>query len=99
MIEPAAYGIAVSFGPNTQNFRDVVEMLLSASAAVRVTSGDELTAFIRRSLEDRNYSAALGTRAATLVKQQQGATRRTWDLLEPLLPNPANRSPARRDAA
>ena len=30
MIEPAAYGVAVSFGPNTQNFRDVVAALLAA---------------------------------------------------------------------
>ena len=28
MIEPAAYGAAVSFGPNTSNFRDVVALLL-----------------------------------------------------------------------
>ena len=35
MIEPAAYGVATSFGPNTQNFRDVVEMLLGRDAAVR----------------------------------------------------------------
>ena len=27
MIEPAAYGVATCFGPNTQNFRDVVAML------------------------------------------------------------------------
>ena len=28
MIEPAAFGVATSFGPNTQNFRDVVAALL-----------------------------------------------------------------------
>ena len=28
MIEPAAYGAAVSFGPNTWNFRDVVGLLV-----------------------------------------------------------------------
>ena len=73
MIEPAAYGVAVSFGPNTQNFRDVVEMLLSANAAVRVTSGEELTAFVRRSLEGATYAAALGDRAAAT---SETATRR-----------------------
>ena len=30
MIEPAAYGAAVSFGPNTRNFRDIVAALLRA---------------------------------------------------------------------
>ena len=28
MIEPAAYGAAVCFGPNTWNFRDIVAALL-----------------------------------------------------------------------
>ena len=36
MIEPAAYGAAVSFGPNTWNFRDIVAALLAADAAVVV---------------------------------------------------------------
>ncbi len=74
MIEPAAYGVALSFGPNTQNFRDVVEMLLGANAAVRVHSGDELSGFVRRCLEESNYASLLGRNAATVVRQQQGAT-------------------------
>ena len=36
MLEPAAYGAAVSFGPNTWNFRDIVAALLAADAAVVV---------------------------------------------------------------
>ncbi|HEY2881529.1 MAG TPA: 3-deoxy-D-manno-octulosonic acid transferase [Pirellulales bacterium] len=85
MIEPAAYGVAVSFGPNTQNFRDVVAMLLDANAAVRVNSGDELTAFVRRALDNANFAAELGRNAVALVGKQQGATARTWQRLESLL--------------
>src|SRR5207344_3013030 len=33
MLEPAAYGAAVCFGPNTKNFRDIVAALLDANAA------------------------------------------------------------------
>ncbi len=36
MIEPAAYGAAVSFGPNTWNFRDIVAAMLARQAAVVV---------------------------------------------------------------
>jgi 3-deoxy-D-manno-octulosonic-acid transferase len=86
MIEPAAYGVATCFGPNTQNFRDVVEMLLTAGAAARVTSGEELTSFVRRCLEDPAFAAGLGHRAAALVRHHQGATGRTWSHIEPLLP-------------
>src|SRR5690606_3252071 len=48
MIEPAAYGCAVSFGPKTRNFRDVVSTLLAADAALVVKDGAELTEFVRR---------------------------------------------------
>jgi 3-deoxy-D-manno-octulosonic-acid transferase len=99
MIEPAAYGVATSFGPNTQNFRDVVEMLLGRDAAVRVNSGEELTAFVRRCLTDKTYAAALGQHAKELVKEQQGATARTWTLLEPLLPPAVSNVEAARPAA
>jgi 3-deoxy-D-manno-octulosonic-acid transferase len=88
MIEPAAYGAAVSFGPNTQNFRDIVAAMLAHDAAVVVRDGDELTAFVRRCLADPAYADALGRRAADLVRRQLGATGRTLDLLVALLETP-----------
>ena len=84
MIEPAAYGAAVSFGPNTRNFRDVVSAMLDQRAAVVVENGPELTDFVRRCLEDTSYRDALGDRARQLVARQLGATDRTLKLLENL---------------
>lgn len=82
MIEPAAYGAAVSFGPNTRNFRDIVAALLDRDAALVLHSGDELTAFVRRCLEDRDFRERLGRSAQQLVREQLGATRRTLLLLD-----------------
>ena len=85
MIEPAAYGAAVSFGANTWNFRDIVAALLTAEAAVVVQNAQELEAFVRRCLENPPYAAGLGARAQQLVRSQLGATGRTAALLEELL--------------
>lgn len=85
MIEPAAYGAAVCFGPNTRNFRDVVEALLTHEAAVVVHDADDLTAFVRRCLEDAAYRDGLGHRAATFVSGQLGAAARTFELLKRLM--------------
>jgi 3-deoxy-D-manno-octulosonic-acid transferase len=85
MIEPAAYGAAVAFGPNTWNFRDVVAAMLAHDAAVVVTNIGELTAFVRRCLEDPEYAVALGSRAQALVLSQLGATGRTFARLDPLV--------------
>jgi 3-deoxy-D-manno-octulosonic-acid transferase len=82
MIEPAAYGVATCFGTNTRNFRDIVTQLLAHDAARVVGDGVELEAFVRWTLTHREAARALGARARTFVLGQQGATRRTLDLLE-----------------
>jgi 3-deoxy-D-manno-octulosonic-acid transferase len=84
MIEPAAYGAAVSFGPNTRNFRDIVSAMLADRAAVVVGGADELADFVRRCLEQPAFAAELGDRARRLVARQLGATARTFELLAPL---------------
>lgn len=85
MLEPAAYGVATCFGPNTWNFRDIVGQLLAPEAAVVVQDRDELERFVRRCLDDPAWAKQLGERARRLVLSQQGATVRTVELLMPLV--------------
>jgi 3-deoxy-D-manno-octulosonic-acid transferase len=85
MIEPAAYGSAVCFGPKTKNFRDVVHMMLDADAAVVVHDGTDLTRFVDRNLSDSQYRQAIGQRAQTLVRQNAGALKKTIAMLSPIL--------------
>jgi 3-deoxy-D-manno-octulosonic-acid transferase len=92
MMEPAGFGAAVLFGPNTWNFKDVVELLLSHEAAVVVHSGGELTARLQELLSDPAQIASLGTRARELVTAQRGATIRTVALLDRVLPIPARQA-------
>jgi len=81
MIEPAAYGAAVSFGPNTWNFRDIVAAMLGHDAAVVVQNPEQFHQFVRRCLEQPQWAAAMGQRAQAFVKSQLGATERTVELL------------------
>lgn len=85
MIEPAAYGAAVCFGPNTRNFRDVVAAMLQRNAATVVGNESGLAGFVERCLTDPDEAAAQGARARRLVAEQLGATQRTLDLLTALL--------------
>jgi len=89
MLEPAAYGAAVAFGPHTRNFRDEVRRLLTADAAVVVDDGPALTEFLRDCLEIDGFAAALGRRAADLVASQRGSTAATAGAI--LRKLPANR--------
>jgi 3-deoxy-D-manno-octulosonic-acid transferase len=99
MIEPAAYGAAISFGPNTWNFKDVVSLLLDRDAAVVVADGGELETFVRRCLNDPAWAESLGRRAQELVLEQQGAADRTIGLLSGLVESPEAKSVARRRSA
>ncbi|MDZ4656633.1 MAG: 3-deoxy-D-manno-octulosonic acid transferase [Bythopirellula sp.] len=85
MIEPAAYGVATCFGPNTWNFRDIVGQLLAVDGARVVRDEAELAAFVRRVLAEPEWGKKLGERAQRLVLEQQGATARTVELLLPLV--------------
>jgi 3-deoxy-D-manno-octulosonic-acid transferase len=85
MIEPAAFGVATCFGPNTWNFRDVVQMLLADKASVVVRDPNELSAFVRRCLTNPDFAKQLGQRAKSLVQKQQGATKETLSLLQHFL--------------
>lgn len=85
MIEPAAYGVATCFGPNTRNFRDIVAALTAADGARVVQDEAELEAFVRGCLAMSSEAEALGHRASEFVATQLGATQRTADLLDGLV--------------
>jgi len=82
MIEPAAYGVAVTFGPNTWNFKQVVAALLEHQAALEVKTKAEWEAVTMKLLGDEAQRRELGQRAREFVLQQQGATARTVQLLK-----------------
>ena len=85
MLEPAAFGAAVSFGPKTKNFRDIVTLLLADNTAVVVRDGNELTAFVKHCLDEPEFTETLGRRAQLLVRNHTGATAKTVALLEALI--------------
>jgi 3-deoxy-D-manno-octulosonic-acid transferase len=85
MIEPAAYGAAVVFGPHVWNFQDIARRLLEARAACQVHDAAELETVIGWLLADDAERQRLGEAARRFVRSQQGAAEQTITLLAPLL--------------
>jgi 3-deoxy-D-manno-octulosonic-acid transferase len=85
MIEPAAYGAAVVFGPHVWNFRDTAERLVATGASIQVADAKSLEDAIHRLLKDSHERHRLGTAAQQFVLSQQGATERTMDHIDRLL--------------
>ena len=92
MIEPAAFGAATVFGPNTWNFRDVVQTFRDADACLQLQSPAELTPVIASLISNSARRKELGDAAQHVVQSQAGATISTAALLVQVLesrPNPA----------
>jgi 3-deoxy-D-manno-octulosonic-acid transferase len=85
MLEAAAYGINVAFGPNTQNFRDIADLLLSAHGAERIAALENIEAWLLNQLRDPTPGQERGRSAQRLIEEQQGAIVRTAKQLVPLL--------------
>jgi 3-deoxy-D-manno-octulosonic-acid transferase len=85
MIEPAAYGASVIFGPHTANFRETVEHLLSRNAACRVTDAADLRLKLQEDLDDPEAAAARGAAGRSFVLAQHGASGRTLAMLDRLV--------------
>lgn len=90
MLEPAAYGAAVCFGPKTRHFRDTVEALLERQAAIVVSDEAALTAQLKQWLTHPLSAQELGHRASEFVASQRGASLRTAELLMPIAIPSAN---------
>ena len=85
MLEPAALGRAVLFGPHTANFRRDVELLHAADAVVQVPDRAAFALELDRLLRDTALRHQLGARARAVIAANRGATVRTLDLVADLL--------------
>ncbi len=85
MMEPAAYGASVMFGPHVSNFRDTVDQLLDRNAARQVADAEDLTVGLLADLDDPEAAASRGAAGRRLVLAQNGATGRTLAELDRLV--------------
>lgn len=82
MIEPAGYGVPTVFGPHVWNFRDAARRLIEVGGAVMVQDAAECEQVLAKWLADPALRAQVGAAARQLVRDQQGATQRTLDVLD-----------------
>jgi len=77
LIEPAALGKPVIFGPHMENFASAAQAFVGGQAAVQVQNAAGLEAALAELLADERRRAELGARARQVVQQNLGATERT----------------------
>ena len=80
-IEPAAQGKAIVFGPNMQNFAEVVHGFLEQGGAVQVRDAAELERALGELLGDPARREQLGRNALKVVQENLGPIERTVDMI------------------
>ncbi len=96
VIEPAAWGKPVVFGPHMQNFAEIADLFLANRAARRIAGAEELEPVLEELLSDPRERAALGAAARSLVAANRGAAARSLVEIAAVLPPPGG--PARTGA-
>ena len=85
VLEPAAQGKAVVFGPHVMNFSQEVALLAAAGGCRQVADVNELKVALREILADGEARARMGEAARQAVEAQRGATRMTLEALDVLV--------------
>ena len=85
IIEPALHCVPIVVGNHTENFRDIISLFQSGDA-VRVVGPAELPLVLMELISNPAERIALGRRAGETLQAQMGATQRTLQALEKLLP-------------
>lgn len=86
ILEAAAYGVPVFFGPNYHRFREAREMTASGMA-FSVSNGSELSQQVNDLLSDREKLEVVSAKAGKYVQQRSGATKKIMDVLAPTIRN------------
>jgi 3-deoxy-D-manno-octulosonic-acid transferase len=81
ILEPAAWGKVIFYGPSMDDFRDEKELLENAGAGIMVRSGEELLEGILTLMSDPDTLARKGEEGRRIVVSNMGAADRYADMV------------------
>ncbi len=73
ILEPAAFGKPVIFGPHMKNFEEEAELLHSCGGGIKLNNLNQLTATIKDLLKDKKKQKTIGNNAYKLLSDKRGA--------------------------
>lgn len=85
LLEPAAAGKPVVFGPHMFNFADISRMVLECGAGVQIDSPTGLAPAIELYLRNTDMRYAAGQAGKDLIEQNRGALKNNLKLIEQVL--------------
>ena len=81
ILEPAAWGKPVLYGPSMADFMDAKNILEASGGGIEVENGDDLAEKVRFFLTRPDHTRLIGNRARKAVEMNQGAARKHADII------------------
>ncbi len=82
ILEPAAQGKPVVFGPNMSNFRDIADLFVKNHAGIQVKDSDELRNKIKILFKKPELAVSLCRAAEALILRNKGAVARNLEYIK-----------------
>jgi 3-deoxy-D-manno-octulosonic-acid transferase len=97
ILEPAAWGKVVLFGPSMEDFRDARDILVWTGAGIEVRNVEEITVRAAEILRDPEKARRLGEGGRQEVLRHLGSATKDAQMLAQLLVNPEETSRCKTD--
>jgi 3-deoxy-D-manno-octulosonic-acid transferase len=78
-LEAAVRGVPVFFGPHMEDFAEIASDLVRSGGGFTVRSGEEITALVRRLVQDEQFHVQSGRAALDMVEQNSAVIGRCLD--------------------
>jgi 3-deoxy-D-manno-octulosonic-acid transferase len=85
LLEPAALGLPVLTGPSHSNSQEIAQLLLARGAALEVSGPAELSAALKRLIDDPQQCRRIGQIGKEIVAANRGSVDKLLAIIEPLL--------------
>jgi 3-deoxy-D-manno-octulosonic-acid transferase len=85
LLEPARFGCPVLFGPHTEDFQTMAELLIEEGGGQYIRDAEELYQVGRELLTDEQKRCRIGKAARGFVERNQGAVERVMEAIASLL--------------
>ncbi len=82
LLEPAAWGKPVCFGPYTDHCQEIADLLIESGGGIRVRNGQELAETFIKGIQNQDWVSHAGQSARKVIDDNQGVVERNLNMVE-----------------
>ena len=85
LLEPAAWGKPVCFGPYTDHCQEIAKLLVESGGGIRVNNGQGLTETLMKGMQNQEWVSRIGLQVRKVIDANQGVVERNVSMVEQIV--------------